>query len=74
MEFTSREQLYIFLIPAFNVKNRINRYYGYNIEYQDMWNFLVTTKWHKSNNLQLSDMVNDIITMDIYKLKRMMKI
>lgn len=73
MEFTSREKLYNFLIPVFNVKNRINKYYGYNIKYDDIWSYLIITKWSKARNLHLSDMVNDIINLDNYKLKRMMK-
>ena len=70
MEFTSRKELFKFLIPVFNVKNRINNYYGYYIKYEDIWNFLVMTKWSKAKNLYLSEIVNDIITLENYKLKR----
>ena len=73
MEFTSKKELYNFLIPVFNVKNRINNYYGISIKFEDIWNFLAATKWSKATNLHLSDIVNDIITLENNKLKRMIK-
>ena len=73
MEFTSKKELYNFLIPVFNVKNRINNYYGIRIKFEDIWNFLASTKWSKATNLHLSDIVNDIITLENNKMKRMIK-
>ncbi len=72
MKFTSINELYNFLIPVFNVKDRINKYYGYNIEYEDIWSYLVYSKWKMATDLCLSEMVNDIINLDNYKMKRMM--
>ena len=66
MEFTSIKELYRKLIPAFNVKKRLIK----NSKYQDItneniWSYLVESKWKKSYGLTISDMVNDIITTDL---------
>ena len=66
MEFTSLKDLYRKLIPAFNVKKRLIK----NTKYKDMtneyiWNYLSETKWRQSNNLSISEMTNDIITVEI---------
>lgn len=71
MEFASQKELYNFLLPVFNVKRRINKYYGYTCNDIDIWLYLSKNKWHKCNNLCLCDIVFDIINFDIYKLKGM---
>lgn len=71
MEITSLGQLYKKLIPAFNVKKRLilnSRYKQLNNE--DIWVFLVENKWKKSYGLTISDMVNDIITIDLDKINK----
>ena len=72
MEFKSQLELYQKLIPVFNVKKRLSKITKHhNIDNKTIWKYLVINKWKDSYNLQLSEMVNDIITLDlnnIYKL------
>lgn len=66
MEYTNQLELYLKLIPVFNVKKRLINYSRYKkITNQNIWQYLTETKWKKSHNLSLSDIVNDIITVDI---------
>ena len=71
MEFTSLQQLYQKLLPAFNVKKRLifkSKYKDINNE--NIWNYLTETKWKTATDLSLPEMINDIITVeleDIYK-------
>ena len=71
MEFTSLQQLYKKLIPAFNVKKRLILKSKYkDINNENIWNYLTETKWKKATDLSLPEMINDIITVeleDIYK-------
>ncbi len=70
MEFTSQYQLYQRLIPAFNVKHRLLKYNNtLSITNEDMWNYLIENKWKKSYGLTLSEMVNDIISLDVSKIE-----
>ena len=66
MEFTSQQQLYNKLLPVFNVKKRLIKNTEYNdITNQDIWYYLIEHKWKNSYNLTISDIVNDIITLDL---------
>ena len=66
MEFTSQQQLYNKLLPVFNVKKRLIKNTEYNdITNQDIWYYLIENKWKNSYNLTISDIVNDIITLDL---------
>ena len=66
MEFTSQQELYQKLLPVFNVKKRLIKNTEYeNITNQDIWYYLIETKWKTSHNLTISDIVNDIITLDL---------
>ncbi len=70
MQYASLKELYILLLPAFNVKKRllsINK----NIKFDNIyiWNYLTENKWKKSLNLTISEIVNDIIDFDISKLE-----
>lgn len=66
MEFTSQQELYQKLQPVFNVKKRLIQNTKYeNITNQDIWYHLIETKWKVSYNLTISDIVNDIITLDL---------
>lgn len=69
MDFKSQGELYLWLMPVFNVKSRINRYYGYKVNNKDIWSYLVNTKWKKTKDLCLSMIVNDIITLDVYEMR-----
>lgn len=66
MEFTSLQQLYKKLLPAFNVKKRLilNSKYK-DITNENIWHYLTETKWRQANNLSLPEMINDIITVDL---------
>ena len=71
MEFTSQYQLYQKLIPVFNVKKRLINYNKYeHITNEDIWKYLIENKWRQAHGLTLSDMANDIITLDIEKIKQ----
>lgn len=68
MEYSSERELFESLRGAFNVKLRmIQDEYDY-IKMTDIWNYLKINKWCKIKNLSLSEMVNDIINVDIDKV------
>lgn len=73
MEYKSQEELFKSLRGAFQVKLRmINDKYDY-IKMVDIWNYLKMNKWCKDKNLSLSEMVNDIIDVDIDKVDLFLK-
>jgi len=73
MEYKSEKELYHSLKGAFNVKLRmIKDEYDY-IKMVDIWNYLKINKWCKDKNLSLSEMVNDIIDVDISKVDSFLK-
>ena len=65
IEFTSLEEWYSRLKPAFNTKRReiIRIVYNY-IKIEDIWNYLKEVKWKKANNLSLYEMVSDVLNVD----------
>ena len=67
LEFSSLKDLYLRVEPALNAKivefKRLN--YS-NIKKEDIWNYLIITKWRNSSNLMLSDIVNDILDDDYF--------
>ena len=68
MEYSSERELFESLRGAFNVKLRmIQDEYDY-IKMTDIWNYLKINKWCKIKNLSLSEIVNDIINVDIDKV------
>ena len=71
--YTSGKELFDSLIPAFNVKLRlIKKEYDY-ITKTDIWNYLKINKWCKDTDLTISEMVDDIIMVDIDKVDRFIK-
>ncbi len=63
MEFKNLTELKNRLMPALRLKKEeIN---NKNITEEDIWNYLKETKWINSNNLSLSDMVNDILKLEM---------
>ena len=73
MKYKSTEELYNSLKGAFQVKMRmIKDKYNY-IKMVDIWNYLKINKWCKDKNLGLSEMVNDIIDVDIQKKEQFLK-
>ena len=70
MEFTSQYQLYKSLLPAFQVKKRLMQYNKHNdITNEDIWKYLINNKWRQTKGLTLSEMVNDIITLDVTNIR-----
>ena len=73
MEYKSEKELYQSLRGAFNVKLRmIKDNYDY-IKSIGIYNYLKITKWCKATNLSISEMVNDIISIDIQKVDEYIK-
>ena len=73
MEFSSQLELYKKVLPAFNVKKRLITNSKYkNITNENIWKYLINNKWKNSNNLTLSDIVNDIITVDLEEINKSM--
>ena len=70
MEFTSLKELYLTLLPVFNVKKRLLSITGYDISNEDIWIYLIDNKWKNSYNLSISEVVNDIITVDVENINR----
>ena len=68
-EFKSIEELFERVKPALSTKVFEGRELGFsNIKEMDIWNYLAKNKWKKSNNLMLSDIVNDIFNLDLNRL------
>lgn len=68
MEYLSLEELYRDLKGAFNVKLRLIGENYKHIKANDIWDYLRINKWSKDKGLTLSEMVNDIIEVDIKKV------
>ena len=68
MEYLSLEDLYRDLKGAFNVKLRLIGEDYNHIKIQDIWEYLRINKWSNDHGLTLSEMVNDIIDVDIKKV------
>lgn len=67
--FNTKEELYTRVKPALSAKLQEIRRLNYtNINEEDIWNYLSFEKWSKSHGLVLSDIVSDIIHVDIKKL------
>lgn len=67
MDFGINNKLELFkrLTPALNCKVReLNRKNINYIKKEDIWNYLLKTKWEKVKGLDLSQMVDDILNLD----------
>lgn len=63
MEFRNINELYERLTPAIITrKNELKKLYNIDIEEKDILDSLTKSKWIKSHNLTLSDMVRDILS------------
>ena len=75
MEYTSQMELYKKILPAFTVKQRMIKNSKYkHITNENIWYYLIETKWKKANNLQISEIINDIITLDLEELNKTLNI
>ena len=73
MEYNTQEELFKSLKGAFNVKLRMIKKEYHYIKMVDIWNYLKINKWCKDKNLSISEMVNDIIDVDIIKVDLFLK-
>lgn len=65
MEFKSLSELYSRIRPALVSKNNDLQRIGINyVKEEDIWNILKETKWVKTRDLSLSEMVSDIFNLD----------
>jgi len=65
-EFNTKEELFDRVKPALRIKEKDLKKLGFlNITGLDVWNYLIESKWSKSKNLVLSDLVDDILNVDI---------
>ncbi len=64
MEYNNQKELYMALIPAFNVKHRLMQVTKHKATNKEIWTYLTNNKWKKSHNLTISEVVNDIINVD----------
>ena len=70
MEYTSQKELYLALLPAFNVKKRLLSITKYHIDNEDIWTCLANNKWKYSYNLTICEIVNDIITIEAEEINK----
>lgn len=73
MNYVSQEELFKILKGAFQVKLRLIRKEHAYIKMIDIWNYLKINKWCKDKNLTISEMVNDIIDINIDKVDLFLK-
>ena len=74
LEFSSQEELYQRVQPALKAKLAELHRLGYPyIQIVDVWNYLIETKWKKSKDLTLSDIVSDILHVDNRRLDEYLK-
>ena len=73
-EFSSQDELYKRVKPAINAKMVEMHRLGFPyINEIDIWNYLIETKWKKSHNLMLSDIVSNILNADNKKIDEYLK-
>jgi len=65
IEFETLEELKQRITPALKTKTKELKQNNYNIKEEDIWNYLIKTKWKKSKDLTLYDIINDIINIKI---------
>ena len=65
MEFKSLSELYSRIRPALISKTSDLKRIGINyVKEEDIWNCLKETKWVRTSNLSLSEMVSDIFNLN----------
>ncbi len=70
MEYNSQLELYLALLPVFEVKKRLLSITDNKaITNDDIWKYLATNKWRQTKNLTISEMVNDIIMLETNNIK-----
>lgn len=70
IEFKTLEELYNRVIPALNTKrNETLTIYKIDLDIKSIFNYLAETKWKYAKDLVLSEIVSDILNVDIYKVE-----
>ena len=65
MEYKTILELYKSLLPVFNVKKRLLKFEKQtDITNSDIFKYLALNKWQYTKDLTISQIVNDIITLD----------
>lgn len=65
ISFNSLQELYDRIKPALITKQEEMKRHGYTyLKEEDIWNYFKETKWIKSNNLSLYQMVSDVLNTD----------
>ncbi len=68
LEIESSFELRKKLLPVLKLKAKEFRQRGISyISEQDIWNYLVATKWKLAEGLTLSEMTNDILHVEVEK-------
>lgn len=71
IEFKSLNELYLRIKPALlSKKNDLFRNGIKYIKEEDIWNCLRETKWSKTTNLSLAEIVDDILNVDNYLIEK----
>lgn len=74
MNFKCVEDLHTRLRPALSVKwNERKRFGTFSVKRDDIWNYLKENKWANDRELFLSNMVSDILEVDLRKVERYRK-
>lgn len=74
ISFESIEELYQRVYPALHAKRMELKRLGFAyIKEKDIWTFLAESKWKNSQNLMLSDIVDDILHVDNKLLDKYIK-
>lgn len=67
--FSNLSELYNRVKPALKSKSLDFKRLGiYNIEINDIWNYLKNNKWNKCKNLSLADIVDDIMSISFEEI------
>lgn len=70
IEFKDSFELFNRVKPALNSRlKELNREGIDTIKKEDIWNYLIKTKWINANNLVLSDVVTDILSIETKELQ-----
>ena len=73
-QFSSKEELYKRVGPALRAKLQELQRLGYSyIHEEDIWNYLIKTKWSKGKDLMLSDIVSDILHTKAKEIDKFLK-
>jgi len=73
-KFKTVDDLYNTILPA--LKSRLQDLHNQKyvmLTCDDIWNYLVESKWTSSENLELSTMVDDIMNVDGYLVSEYLK-